>query len=262
MKNKFQLTLIILISLVFLFKCTHEKQNEVTEPPTSEFNNPYNYIGEGHNIICEEFLATHENFDPSIDSETIAKMSKDYLIAKGRFSDLNNTPDSFFNNLSIFVNFNSNNLNKVTDSNWLDSLTTNLVDQGALSYERKEKTLELIDVILGAEGDTNIVNEYCANLPSSIDDTTKTQILITAAVYNASYRLWIGDNLGKNKKGQKIQMTILGQDAVGAAIGSILYIGHYTLQYDPSQIDTNWDWEEFGWSALSWGIGASLGYRP
>jgi hypothetical protein len=242
----------ILIAL-FFFNCSHENNNEVTKPEERglTFTNPYGYIGEGHNKICNEYLKAYDKVDYNV----IAKMSKEYLISTGHYSNSQQDNSDFLINgtkmLSVLI---KSDLMKITDENWIDSLLTAYVNQGAITGERKDKTLRLIDVILNAGGDTNAVKEYCFNLSLTVDDTTKVQTFMTAAVYNASYRLWIGENLGKRGNISKTQLSLLAADAIGAAIGGLIYVAAHT------STETNtWSWEDFGWQALGSGLSLSIG---
>ncbi len=119
-----------------------------------------------------------------------------------------------------------------------------------MNITRKNQLEDFINVILTANGDTNIVNEYCINLPNTIDDTTKTIIFMSASIFNASQRLWINRGLGKQSK---IELSILAVDAIGGVVGGAIY------GIDVWLSGSEWSWGHFDSSIIGGAAFTSLG---
>ena len=248
--NKISYVLIfLLLSLIILISCSKNEDNSVSPLDSkSVFDNPYSFAGQAHNKIVADFLAANQ----PLELNNILSRSKNFLENNNYYSNISNSNSLFAKDFTFVINPTSDKgLQKVTDEGWIDSLFSSFVANGTMSVVRKNQLEDFVNVVLTANADTNIVNAYCLEVSgSTLDDTTKAIIFMSASIYNASQRLWQNGNLSKQ---DKIELTIIAADAIGGAIGGAIY------GIDAWLSDSDWSWGHFASSVIGGAAFTSIG---
>jgi len=234
--KKIVIPLILLIISFYIFMaCNSENTTEIMK---GKFENPYAFAGEGHNFIIKEYLKSEQKFNLN----NFLIRLKEFVKSKTLYADVPNWNGSVEKRLSanlIFIK--RGKLSKVTTYDFIDSLFNSIASKGAITLEHKNKIMEFINIILSANGDTSLTNDFCSNLSEDTDNVTKAHILMVSSIYNASQRLWSAQHFNKT---EKAQVGIIAADAIGGAIGGAVYA------LDAWFTGSKWSWGHFASSVI------------
>lgn len=235
-----------LFTLLILFtfhKCNYGNQPdkilEQTNKPT--FNNPYAWVGEGHNWVMDKFNSKEVDFSLKNSFE----LTKRFMREKGmKFEDfdsqrmIDKTDNLLKLSLPGFPDSIDNNKREMS----LEEIVSHLFNENWISEKTKINLIEIAKIIEGYIDAREKLADYCNNLDESIDDTTRTMIYAIESIYRSSYDWWSSRGFGKINK---VTLPILAKaDIAGGAVAGGIYAGQCLL--DPNC--------QFSWGGLLGGM--------
>lgn len=239
--------LLILTFIIILAGCNSKEVDAPIEPETNfTFNNPYDWIGEGHNSIMDNFRdsITAYTLENSYEESKKIVESQGFTVTSDREYFLNNFP----NELEKFFVIGENNSLRMTSS--LEDIINHYYTEGIFSDSTKNSLLYVVDLI--NNNSLASLRNYCETIESSTDDTLKTFVYILESIYSSSNE-WLANNPLRKTLNPIRTCGLLAADVGGALIGAGLYIIGYLIGAH------SWSWSNLAMWALSGAAFTSFG---
>jgi len=239
--------LLAVIFIIILVGCNSKKANTPLEPETNyTFNNPYAWIGDGHNSIMDKFrdsIVTYSLENCYEESKKFVESQGFTITSDGEYF-LNNFP----NELERFFIMEENNSLRMTSS--LEDIINHYYTEGIFSDSIKNSMLYVVDLVNSASSAG--LRNYCESIESSTDDTLKTFVYSLQAIYSSSSE-WLVNNPLRKTSDPIRTCGLLAADVGGALIGGAAYILGYWCGF------YSWNWGAFGLAMLSGAAFTSFG---
>lgn len=234
-----------------LTKCNYENLPpdylKQTNKPT--FNNPYAWVGEGHNWIMDRFDSKEVDFSLQNSFELTKQFMRNRGMDVNDF-DYRRVMEKTGELLKIsFPGFPDSIDHSKSDMS-LEEIVHHLYNQRQIGDNTKINLLEMVRIIESYSDAREKLADYCNNLNGSVDDTTKLIIYVSESIYRSSYEWWSS----KFVKVNKITVPLLVKvDVGGAIIGGGAYAGYCLLS--PT---CRFNYRELLGSAIGTGAAASF----
>lgn len=206
--------------LVFMYACENDKDERKEIENNETIENPYNYVGEEHNIWLDSVTVyvdnyeTEHNVDLSNDIPLLINICSDYMYSKG-FDTLgvNQNTNNVLTNISNAYRY-------VIDTLELTSSTKSelyRILNFVMEKQVENRGISCVDAMLAVIKDEEsriLNNQY------SIPDKEKVVVLRTTSTLKASLSYWESTQMASKEKGTIVAIA----DAIGALGGHTMSV--------------------------------------
>lgn len=203
--------------LFFLYACENDKDERKEIENNETIENPYNYVGEEHNIWLDSVTVhvdnyeTEHNVDLSNDIPLLISVCSDYMYSKG------------FDTLG--ANKNTNNV--LTN---ISNAYRHIIDTLNLHYSTKSELYRILNFVMEKQVDNKGVDAMLAVIKDeerrilenqySIPDDEKIVVLKATSTLKASLSYWNATKMASKEKSTVVAIA----DAIGALGGHTMSV--------------------------------------
>ncbi len=218
--NSLLLGVCCFMCLIFVYACDNDKEEKKEKRNNETTENPYNYVGEEHNIWLDSVTVHVDNYemehnvDLSNDIPLLINICSDYMYSKG-FDTLGVNQNT--NNVLTNIN---NAYRHVIDTLDLNSSTKSelyRILNFVMEKQVENREIASVDAMLAIIKDEEsriLNNQY------SIPEEEKGIILRTTSTLKASLSYWEGTQMANNEKSTVVAIA----DAIGALGGHTMSV--------------------------------------